>query len=360
MNILLVSYGTLEYDGRLQELIHVTEQLGEVTLCCCAKEPTDGLFAVGSSMLSVKTYCRYLTYVLRRVRGKKFDMIVSDNLFAAPPVLLLRLLKRPRYLVQDVRELYFAEKVHGKGKVFAIVERMLMKKASVVLCANAERADIMHREFGLKKKPLVFENIRFLSGEYDQDELDKKYEGVFRYPFNLVSTSGLFMERDTDKLIESMKNLDERFGLFFVGNSSDADVRRMKEIMAEHGIERVHLIGKVPMTELLYIVRRCQIGMVHYHKRNLNNQYCASGKIYEFLHEGLPIVTTENPPLKAFCDAHEVGIADDGFSDAVLTVAEHYDDYQQRVRAFADTVSVEDYNREVANLIRDELGGDRS
>ncbi|MBQ7038207.1 MAG: hypothetical protein IJN61_03755 [Clostridia bacterium] len=358
MKILLVSYGTIEYDGRLQELVRVAEHLGEVTLCCCAKEPTDGLCAVGNSALTMKTYCRYLRYVLRRTRGKRYDMIIADNLFAAPPALLLRFLKRPRYLVQDVRELYFAEKMRGKGKVFAVAERVLMKKASVILCANTERAEIMHREFGLKKQPLVFENIRFLSGEYDKTELDKKYEGVFRYPFNLVSTSGLFMERDTDKLIESMKNLDERFGLFFVGNSSDADVRRMNEIMEEYGIERVHLIGKVPMTELLYIVRRCQIGMVHYHKRNLNNHYCASGKIYEFLHEGLPIVTTENPPLKSFCDEHKVGLADDGFSGAVMAIAERYDEYQARVKAFADTVSVDAYNREVAASIADELGGE--
>ena len=357
MKILVISYGVAEYDGRLQELIRVAENLGQVELCCCTKTAKEGLFDVDGEYLSAKTYLGFCRYVLKKSRGKKFDMLFADNLFAAPPALLLRLLKRPKYLVQDVRELYFAEKMYGSSRFFAKFERRLMKNADVVLAANEERAEIMEREFKLKKRPMVFENIRFLSGDFDEVELQKKYEGVFRYSYNLVSTSGLFMARDTDKLIASMKNLDDRFGLFFVGSSKESDVKRMREIMEEHGIQNVHLIGKVPMAELVYIVRQCQIGLVHYHKRDLNNKFCASGKIYEFLHEGLPIVTTENPPLKNFCDAYGIGIADDGFSKGIRTVAESYGAYQTRVREFVSCISVEEYNRAVAETIKAELGG---
>lgn len=356
MRILILSYGIIEYDGRLQELIHMMENLGQVELCCCTKTAQEDHYKVGADYLSGKTYLGFCRYALGKAKGKKYDLILSDNLFAAFPALLLRLWKRPKYIVQDVRELYFAEQMHGKGKLFAWFERKLMKKAHVVLCANEERAQIMHRQFGLKQCPMVFENIRFLAGDYDEAKMDKKYEGVFKYPFNLVSTSGLFMERDTDKLIESMKDLDDRFGLFFVGNSSEKDIAQMNRIMQEHGIKNVHLVGRVPMTELVYIVRRCQIGMVHYHKKNLNNEFCASGKIYEFLHEGLPIVTTENPPLKKMCDAHGIGIADDRFAPAVLTIADNYGEYQKRVTDFVKDISVEAYNKKIAEQIGEELG----
>lgn len=355
MKVLVISYGINEYDGRLQELIHVMENLGAVELCCCTKNNTSGLHQVEGAYLSGKNYLKFCQYVLRKVKGKKYDLVLSDNLFAALPALLVKWLKRPRYVVQDVRELYFAEKLHGKGKIFAWFERILMKKADIVLCANEERAEIMEREFKLKKRPMVFENIRFLAADYDEAEMDKKYEGIFKYEYNLVSTSGLFMARDTDKLIEAMKDLDDRFGLFFVGSSSDADVATMNRIMETHGIKNVHLIGRVPMTELVYIVRKCQMGMVHYHKRNLNNKFCASGKIYEFLHEGLPIVTTENPPLKKMCDAYGIGIADDRFAPAVQTIAQHYEEYQKRVADFVKDVSVEAYNQKIAAQICGEL-----
>lgn len=355
MKILVISYGINEYDGRLQELIHVMENLGETELCCCTKNSTEGLFQIKGAYLSGKNYLNFCRYVFGKIRSKRYDLVLSDNLFAALPALLVKWFKRPCYIVQDVRELYFAEKVHGKGKFFAWFERILMKKADVVLCANSERSEIMEKEFKLKKRPMVFENIRFLTGDYDEGEMARKYEGVFKYPFNLVSTSGLFMARDTDKLIESMKNLDDRFGLFFVGSSSESDIARMNEIMQTHGIKNVHLIGKVPMTELVYIVRQCQIGMVHYHKRNLNNKFCASGKIYEFLHEGLPIVTTENPPLKKMCDAHGIGIADDSFSNAVQTIAENYAEYQTQVKEFVKDISVEAYNQRIAAQICAEL-----
>ena len=357
VRIVLVSYGIQEYDGRLKELVKLASYLGELRLLCCSATKQDGLYYVDQKMyLRKRTYYGYLKYVLRACKGERADILLVDNLFAALPALLTRRKLRASFTIQDVRELYLFRKSHGTGKFFTFFERKLMRKADVVLAANQERAEIMHRENQLKRMPLVFENIRFLEGEEDETAYAEKYKGVFHYRFNIVSTSGLFMERDSDKLILAMKELPKDFGLFFVGKSSEKDLVTCRDILNKEQISNVHVLGRVPMSELKYIVRQCQIGAVHYHKRDDNNMYCASGKIFEFLHEGLPIVTTENPPLKNFCDATGTGIADDSFFKGIMKLADNYARYQERVEEYIKTISPDKYNQDKAKEISIALG----
>lgn len=358
MRIFLISYGIIDYDGRLRELLNVCERIGEVNVACCTIDEDKKYFGIEHRKhMSLSTYIHFLFYVLRAYRASKpYDIIVADNFFSALPVMLIK--NRKNKIIQDVRELYFINSVHGKSKILISLELCLMRKADVVLCANNERADIMKEKLMLRRRPIVFENIRFLSGTYNDDDMEKKYANFFGYRFNLLSTSGLFMARDTDKLIMSMTHLTKDFGLFFVGDYSKADYDEVERICRENNLTNVHVLGKVPANELLYIVRKCDIGLVHYHKNDLNNKYCASGKIFEFLHEGIPIVTTENPPLKSFCKQNRVGVADDTFYNGIIEVANNYEHYTQNVKNYIKNISVDDYNRSISVQIMKALGLD--
>ena len=106
---------------------------------------------------------------------------------------------------------------------------------------------------------------------------------------------------------------------------------------------------------LKYFIDRSQVGMVTYHQRDLNNKYCASGKIFEFLFEGKPVVTSTNPPLKEFCEKYGVGIADDDYAQAIKAVAEHYTKWQDVVHYFVDHVHVERNNHRLAQKIQNAL-----
>ena len=282
MNLFIISYGIIEFDGRLKSIIGVAKNIGDVHLCCCTKYDKDDLYAIRNKYMDAFTYLGFIRYVVKKLRKEKPDIIISDNLFASIPTLLSIRNKKKVKIIQDVRELYFIKDLKKSAKIFAYFENKLMHRSDIILCANEERASIMTEKFSLSCKPIVFENIRFLTGTYDEEKMRKKYDGAFKYQYNLISTSGLFMERNTDQLIKAMGSLDTRFGLFIVGTSSTKDVETMNEICSEYGIKNVHLIDKVPMNELLYIIRQCQIGIVHYHQNDLNNKYCASGKVYEF------------------------------------------------------------------------------
>lgn len=362
MNILLISYGIKEYDGRLSELYKVAKQMGNVTLVCCGNNlsmvPEENIVEINSKKyLSPRVYVAFVYRCLQAaVKMKNIDILISDNLFAAIPSLLIRKLSNPTHIVQDVRELYSIKDITSKaGRLFCKYEIALMHKADVVMCANEQRADIMQDNYKLEEKPLVFENIRFLDGRFDSEKLDEKYAGYFNYKVNIVSTGGVSVLRTTDKLVYAMSKLPKDYGLFIIGGGASEDKKIIQKIIDKYKLNNVHLIEKIPLAELKYIVRRCDIGIVNYHKRDLNNKYCASGKVYEYLAEGLPIVTTENIPLKIFSEKYNLGAADDDFYNGIIKVSNSIDQYKERVTKYISSISVDKYNSKIANSVLDTL-----
>ena len=120
-------------------------------------------------------------------------------------------------------------------------------------------------------------------------------------------------------------------------------------------MSNVELIGRLTQTELKYLISKCQIGIVNYGQYDTNNKYCASGKIYEFIYEGLPVVTTTNPTLKKLCDQEKIGYADDKYAEGINRIIENYNEYKMNVKRFASNNTIYDNDKKLINQIRERL-----
>lgn len=364
LNVLLISFGIKEFDGRLKELYDVAKRLGNVTYVSCGITKTTNtnekiVLKKNKKYMSLSLYLNFLFTSLRAAKeNKNIDVVVCDNFFSAIPVLIIKKIFKPTFIVQDVRELYLAEEAKTLStKLFIYLEQMLMKKSDVVLCANEERSVIMHEKYNLNRSPLVFENIRILDTEFDSDTLDKKYKDYFLGEFNIISTGGASILRTTDVLVEAMRKLPSNFALYIVGGGEEKDKAEINKIIEKYDLKNVKIIGKVPLNELRYLVRKSDIGIVNYHQLDLNNKYCASGKVYEYLGEGIPIVTTENPPLKKLCSSAMIGEADDHFYEGLIKVSNNIEFYRSNVNKYMSNISVKEYNETIALEIKSSLKG---
>ena len=171
MDILLISYGDAEFDGRLRSLIQLFSQIGNLHSITRSQTPPNNL--------SIVTNVSYGKFIIKSIRFasklKKIDWLVLDNRKATIPGLIIKRKFKPNITIQDCRELYLIrETKHFSGKIGCMFEKIMSKRADIVICANQERAQIMQKEYGLRKQPLIYENLRKL--EYKSDGELKKAE----------------------------------------------------------------------------------------------------------------------------------------------------------------------------------------
>lgn len=358
MKILLISFSSPGTDGRLAELINVCKTVSETRVifrACDEKSKSgDRNFVFRSNgRFSYLKFILFCTKCTKRI--KQADMVFADNRAAVIPALICAKLLNSQYKVYDARELYLLSEVrHFRGKVGCVVEKIFVRKFNLVMCANKFRAEFMKKLFGLGEMPLVFENIRRLEkGEYIAfEETYLKTENLIdTNKINIVSSSGCIEERKCGELARAVCELGDRYKLFFVGDSDKNTLKEVEKIKQEYGCENVICVGRLEKSVLKHFVGLCDIGVVNYSDKGINNRYCASGKIYEYLFEGLPVVTTENPPLMEMCKKYEIGVSDNGFKDGIRTLSENIEYYRENVRKYIDRISPEENNERTAREI---------
>lgn len=360
MKILLVSYDSFQYDGRVRELIKTAKELGDVTYITRGEDKEKPQEA-SHILYHGSGYSNFIFFVCQLApKTGRQDMIFIDNRKGIIPGYIAKKLTGARYVVQDCRELYSLRSAAGvAGKLGCVVEKIFTRRSDVVIAANAFRAKLMVKMFGLKQEPLNYENIRRL--EYTSEEKRWQAEAecgeFFREEkFRIVSTAGCDMSRTTGEMLKAMQKLGDGYELLLIGGSDGEDEQAVRGMIRQLGLTNVKIFPQMDQDHLKYFIGQSQIGMVAYHQRDLNNKYCASGKIYEFLYEGKPVVTSTNPPLKEFCEKYKVGQADDDYAGAIAAISGNYGRWQDAVQRYVSRIRVEDNNRRLAQQIRKRLG----
>ena len=185
---------------------------------------------------------------------------------------------------------------------------------------------------------------------------DENFEIIFFLDADDSSEDGSFTGvKRTKDLVENILKVKRKCKLFLVGDSTARDEKVIRDIIVKNSIHNVEILGKLNQTELKYLISRCHIGIVNYGQYDTNNRLCASGKLYEFIYEGIPVVTTSNPPLKRLCDSEKIGCADDSYAEGINTVLEHYSEYKKNVFEFAKNHTIQSNDDCLVNQIEERI-----
>ncbi len=353
-NLLFISYGEFEYDGRLRELYRNLTQLFNVFAITRGEKRQDE----NHTLLNF-SYTKFISKAVKKSKEyKNIDFIFMDNRKATIPGMLIKKHFKNSKTILDCRELYISKYVkHIRGKIGCFFEKKCIKKSDIVICANKERSEYMKEYFKLNDYPIVFENIRALTDCSPQERVifEKKYSRFDNDEIKLLSTSGCDLSRKTYELVNSLKHVNYNVRLFLVGDSDLKDIKVINSLINKEKLN-VEIIGRVKQDELKFIIDFCDIGVVSYHQNDMNNKFCASGKVYEFMYEGKPIVATTNPPLKSICNQYGVGECDNNFFGAINKVIANYQEYKKNIDEFLRHNNIQKNNelflRELDNRIK--------
>lgn len=344
MNIVFLTYQNIDTDGRTKELLRALTKLANVTVISKKWNNKEE---------NVKTYFvekgGYFNFIKEAVKlssriNEKMDYIFIDNRRATIPGLKIQK-KLGCRMIYDARELYLRREVDSlSGIIGCYFEKKVIENSELVIATNEFRRNIMEKEFSIKNKIIVFDNFRKLeySNDADIEVLQQKYGDIFSSEDKyVISTAGCDINRDTDKLVRAMKKLEGKARLLLVGCKEDSQKEEIEHIIEEEAITNVEMIGRVQHDDLKYLISKSNIGVAMYHKKNQNNLYCSSGKIYEFLFEGIPIATSDNPSLKSVIDKYNVGSCNEDIYIAINDVCCNYELYRKNVQAFMGTDIIE-------------------
>lgn len=341
MNILFLSnYG--KSDTRTRAFIHIMRALGE-TVCVTKRVPekTSDVDAPGDRVVvggarGILDFIKTSVSVARAMGT--VDALFIDNRMATIPGRIISRRFRPKLIVQDAREFYtLSETHHLAGKFGCLLEESSLRKADVVFCANHYRAEAMQKTFRLRNLPHVFENVFTLSFDetFDPMKASQQYRSLFGTDhFTFLSSSGCILSRTTDRLVTAMEEFQEKAQLLLVGRNTREDEQKIREIVERRRLKNVHILGGVNKNTLKWLIQASNAGIAIYGKHDSNNLYCASGKIYEFLSEGLPVMASDNPPLLDFFKQTKAGYASDNYAEAMREIMDHYEDYKQNVERY--------------------------
>ncbi len=353
MRILYLSFTDKNFDSRTRDLLEVAHGLGEIFYVGMAKTQyvDEKNCVVGISSNKIISFIKFVIVALKCAVQQEYHALFIDNYHASLCALIIRLFRKHLLIIQDVRELYLPENLPSVfGKMLVRCEKRLMKQADVVICANDIRSKICKGMFHLENFPIVFENIHWFNNSEGSKHEEK--DGSIK----VVITDGLSRDRMSDECISAINSLDKRFHFYIVGAVSEKEVAHARSLIDVHKLDHLHLVGKLDYLELGKFVSKCDIGIVKYNFNDLNNIFCASGKIYEFLMSGLPVVTTEQIVLKDLCSKYGVGVADNGFSDGLTEVADNIDRFKLCVKNYQHKVMLTNYIDDCKQSIKEQIG----
>lgn len=343
--LLFIDYDDVRFDARALETLKAFKRYWKVTAILLAHTDDDITF-LDYQKSSKKRYFRFIRFAKKQI--KKFPgkyVYLHDDGCAT----LIKSCKQfNKTVIFDESELYIgAEPKTIKGKIAHFLQFRQTKKyirlCDVISAANEERAIIMKDYFGLSVRPIVFDNVHKILDDIDVAQCSEKFKSIpFAEKKIITYFGGIEKTRGTFDLIEAVNRIGEDYFLVIAGSKSIQSEEEYYKMLPKLRPDSVIYLGFISRSEIRFLLQHSFINVSIYDMSTFNHVFCASGKVFEGLFEGVPLLTSINPPFKRICDTYGVGVSTLDYIDGIREIEEKYEHYKENVRKFVDTYPYED------------------
>lgn len=360
MNIVFCYYENIEFDARAQDTLECTSMMGNVFFVSFS-ESNLKRNNIENVTIKKRDYFDFLCTCKKTIKSKNPQIVFLHDNYCARLIPYIKKNNSNCIIIYDMSEIYIGE--HKKDKYGFVSKYLLeyaeykyLRNADIVLAACEERAYIAKGYYGLHELPIVFDNIHRIDETYVATELDRKYGLLFsNETFKTIYAGGLSSgDRDVAGLIKAHERLGTDYELFIAGiNKEDPAILAL----VEKNKKNVHYLGKLKRSELKYIYDHCDLNVSLFDLNSVNTIFCASGKIYEGLFEGLPVLLSPNPPHVRIVRDYGIGrIAYQGdYATEIIKIKKDYNIYAENVKSFVEQINYEDRIDLLKNRIVDEI-----
>lgn len=365
MEIVFCYYDNINYDARAQEELQALRQIGTVHFVSFASCPSDDFSDVHFVLTGKRSFAQFLLLADKTIRQLRPELVFLHDYFCAP---LIRCAGKytSAKIIYDMSELYIGREKTGTPLYVRAYDTLLrhweyryIRRADLTLAANEHRAYIARGYFGLSHTPVVFDNVHRITENFDEAVCREKYGKYFSDgAFVILYAGGLGYpdDRDAGCILNMMRELGKHYRLIVAGNKSEHNPVYDKAMERNAGTDNIHYVGRIPRSELRYLYSRSHVNIVTFALSTINNIFCASGKLYEGLFEGLPFVCGENPPLTKLCEQYGLGVParEHDYLSAVKEIEKNRQKYVDNIHKFMNNA---DYDGRIDRLSHTILSG---
>ncbi len=265
----------------------------------------------------VLLYAEFMIKLFVRLFFKRTDLFLSNDLDTLlPNFLISRLRSKP--LVYDSHE-YFTgvpalQNSFAKRKVWKGLESFILPKLKHAYTVNESIAALYKKEYGIKMNVVrnvpVFETqITSTPKLYPQDKT-----------ILLLQGAGINEDRGAEELVETMTLLPNDFKLYFIGSGTCWD--KLKAMTIELNLTgKIEFIEKLPFSELKHYTRQAHLGLSLDKPFSINYQLSLPNKIFDYIHAGIPVLSSSVVEVKKIIENYEVGTTIDAITPASIAKA---------------------------------------
>jgi len=257
-------------------------------------------------------YAEFNTRLFFKLLFIKADIFLGNDLDVMPAVFFAAKL-RGKPIVYDTHEYYMGmPELNGKPfikKVWLKIEQFIFPRLKYIYTICGSFCELYKKDYNKNLRSV--RNVPYLhfkeTREYDslKKEIDAK---IPRDKYILLfQGAGINPERGVEELVLSMQFLDQKkYHLLIIGGGDVFE--EIKKTVADKKLEdKITIIPKVPFQVLRHITQQAHLGLTLDKPTNINHIYGLPNKIFDYLHCGVPVLSSRLIELEKIILGYDVG-----------------------------------------------------
>ena len=213
-------------------------------------------------------------------------------------------------LVFDAHELK-PESMGGiRETVWGQIEKHCIAHCDHIIMPEKNRIAYFRKKYAAVQDVLLLENFpRRTDIPLGKHDIFRQLYPISKQQRIVLHTGLIAAKRHVDELVQSIALCGNEFVLVLLGPAFKGYKELLLAKIKDLGVQdRVFLHDPVPHSAILQYMASCDIGTAFYQNTNLNNLYCASNKLYEYIALNKVVLTNNYPGLLEAVGKHRQGI----------------------------------------------------